>query len=590
MRTLLALTMAVTMTASAQQKFELPEGYWPLAKSNEILAKTETIRLAPDVSSLTPAETSALNELVSAGRIMQSLYEEQRHHQALKALEQLRLLHVRSNLSKETQNLLDLYRLFQGPIASTLTNDRVPFLPVAPQAPTRNVYPHDSSREQIDAFLAANPQLRDSILGERTLVRRATADNLGKDIQSLSAYAVLRALHPDLYATLRTLQQNPDPARFYAVPYAVGYADQLIEVYNHLMKAATLIEPTDSEFARFLRNRSRDLLSNDYESGDASWVTGRFKKFNAQIGAYETYDDAVYGVKAFHSLSILLQDEKATADLRRDLGGLQAIEDALPYENHKRVREDIPVGVYDVVVDFGQSRGTNTATILPNDPLFSRRYGRTILLRANIMRSPEIFAANQRVWRAVTNESFASDLGRDGDFLRTLWHEIGHYLGVDRDRNGRTLDIALEDYADSTEEMKADLVSLFALQKMNHPQLRQIQAAGIRRTLQNNKPRNDQPYQRMQLVQFNWFVDKGLLVPDPKTAKLAIHYDRYPEAVSSLLAEVLKLQHEGDKAATAAFFDKWTKWTPDVHEKLAAKIRDAEGARFRLVRYAILGE
>ena len=55
----------------------------------------------------------------------------------------------------------------------------------------------------------------------------------------------------------------------------------------------------------------------------------------------------------------------------------------------------------------------------------------------------------------------------------------------------------------------------------------------------------------MQLVQFNWFLDKGLLTADPKTARLTVHYDRYPEAVTSLLTEVLKLQHEGDKTATA---------------------------------------
>jgi hypothetical protein len=137
--------------------------------------------------------------------------------------------------------------------------------------------------------------------------------------------------------------------------------------------------------------------------------------------------------------------------------------------------------------------------------------------------------------------------------------------------------------------MKADLVSLFALQKMNHPSLRSIQAAGIRRTLQNVKPRSDQPYQTMQLIQFNWFLEHGLLEMDPKTARLKINYDKYPEAVSSLLAEVLKLQHEGDKAATAAFFERWTKWG-DPHEKLAARIRDAQGARFRIIKYGALGE
>jgi hypothetical protein len=31
------------------------------------------------------------------------------------------------------------------------------------------------------------------------------------------------------------------------------------------------------------------------------------------------------------------------------------------------------------------------------------------------------------------------------------------------------------------------------------------------------QPRRDQPYQTMQLIQFNWFLDKGLITADPKT-------------------------------------------------------------------------
>jgi hypothetical protein len=595
MRTLLALTLAAAMTASAQPAKQtrepLPEGYWPEAKSSQILAKTETIRLAPDLSSLTPQEQAALKDLLEVGGIMQRLYEISRHQDALTSLDQLRVLDVRLGQPKETQNLVQLYRLFQGPIASTLDNKREAFLPVAAQTPARNVYPVDATREEIDAFLARNPpSLRDDILGERTVVRRATRKQVGTDLTTVNAFSLIRQLHPGLLERLHWLQQNPDPTAFYAVPYPVAYPDDLQRAYTLLMRAAGSIQPSDSELARYLRNRARDLVSNDYESGDASWVTGRFKRLNAQIGAYETYDDALYGVKAFHSMSILLTNEPATAELRKALGGLQDIEDALPYDAHKRVREDIPVGVYDVIADFGQARGTNTATILPNDPLFSRRYGRTILLRQNIMKHPDIFAADLRVWKTATVDAQANDLADDGNYQRTLWHEIGHYLGVDRDKNGRTLDVALEDYADAVEEMKADLVSLFALHRMKHPSLRAIQASGIRRTLQNVQPRPDQPYQTMQLIQFNWFLDKGLITADPKTARLTVHYDKYPEAATSLLTEVLRLQHEGDKAATAAFFTKWTTWKPELHEKLAARIRDAQGARFRIVRYAALGE
>jgi hypothetical protein len=377
---------------------------------------------------------------------------------------------------------------------------------------------------------------------------------------------------------------------FYAVPYAIAYPEEMTRAYALLMRAADKMETSDLEFARYLRNRARDLVSNDYESGDASWVTGRFGRLNAQIGAYETYDDALFGVKAFHSMSVLLRDDAATDELRKALGAIQSIEDALPYEPRKRVRDDIPVGVYEVIADFGQARGVNTATILPNDALFSRRYGRTILLRANIMKNPVLFAADERTWRAATAEAHGNDLKAEGNFQRTLWHEIGHYLGPDRDRRGRTLDVALANHADALEEMKSDLVSLFALHRMRHPSLRAIQASGIRRTLQNVKPRADQPYQVMQLVQFNWFLDKGLLQADPVTARLTIDYDRYAAAVDALLEEVIGLQSAGDAAAAGAFFERWTAWTPALHEKLAERIRAAQGARFRIVGYSALGE
>ena len=71
----------------------------------------------------------------------------------------------------------------------------------------------------------------------------------------------------------------------------------------------------------------------------------------------------------------------------------------------------------------------------------------------------------------------------------------------------------------AVEEMKADLVSLFAFEKLAAAQLASperlaaVHASGILRVLNDNRPRRDQPYQLMQLVQFNWFLDKGLLTP-----------------------------------------------------------------------------
>jgi len=572
-----------------------PAGYWPFAQSQPIIDKTQTIRLAPDLSQLSAGERQAVAKLLEVGKIFQQLYEEQRHAQALKSYDDLFQLHLRVGTTEGTQNLLTLYRLNQGPIATTLENKREPFLPVEPVVPGKNMYPWGVKKEGIETFLTTHPEKRDEIMDLRSVVRRTTAVNAQRDLAKLNQYPVLDTLHPGLKKSLNELSRKGAASPgFYAVPYSIAYADQLIKAHGLLNEAAGALQKDDEEFARFLRNRARDLLSDDYESGDAAWVTGHFKNLNAQIGSYETYDDELYGVKTFFAFSLLATRQQETTALRQAMKGLQALEDSLPYDHHKKVREDIPVGVYDVVADFGQARGGNTATILPNESYLARRYGRTILLRANIMRDPNIFEGTSRTLTAALGEAQAKELTSDGNFYRTLWHEVGHYLGVDRTKDNRELDDALQDDANTLEEMKADLVSLFvaeALHKQGYytdAQLRSVYAGGILRVLQNNKPRRDQPYNTMQLMQWNFFLENGLLTFED--AKLRIHYDKYHSVVGKLLAKVLDVQYQGDKAGADRFIDQYAVWKDDLHGVVAANIRAQSRYRFRLFKYAALGE
>jgi hypothetical protein len=621
------VTGTMAQTESTNSNAGLPAGYWPLEKSQPIIDKTETIRLEPDVSHLSAGERRALAKLLEVGRIFQGLFEQQRHAQALTAYRNLVLLDTRTGASTATRNLLTLYRLNQGPIAATLDNKREAFLPVDDVTPGKNVYPRGVKKEEVDAFLARRPEQRDSILHLRTVVRKLALANVQHDLTTLKKYPVLDTLHPGLRQDLENISResaqahrSPKPkvqrptsgtdpildnqtleiglgtsdSGFYGVPYAVAYADELMKAYSLLNEAADAVAKDDQEFAGYLRNRGRDLLTNDYESGDAAWITGRFKNLNAQIGSYEVYDDELYGVKTFFSFSLLSTRGQETTALRQEMRGLQALEDSLPYENHKKIREDIPVGVYDVVADFGQSRGGNTATILPNESYLARRYGRTILLRANIMREPNIFQGTSRTWEAAIAAEHKSDLTADGNFYRTLWHEVGHYLGVDQTKAGRDLDEALQEDSSAMEEMKADLVSLFvapALRKNNYysdAQLRSVYASGILRVLQNNKPRRDQPYNTMQLMQWNFFLDNGLL--SFENGKLRIHYDKYHDAVGTLLRKVLEVQHQGDKAAADRFIEQYTRWDDNLHGAIAKNIRDQQRYRFRLFKYVALGE
>jgi hypothetical protein len=582
------LLVAVAVPAAALAPAAPRE--WAPAQVQEILDKTQTIRLSPSLAHLSPGERVAVAKLLEVGRIFQDVYEMQRHRSALT---------VRAALSRRTdpqgRALYTLYRLNQGPIATTLENEREPSLAVADAPPGKNVYPWDLNKAELDSYLAAHPNERARLTDLRSVVRRAEMAVLKRDLAKLRQYPVIDALHPGLHARIGTLAKRPDRTILYAVPYSLAYADEMVRSHGLLNEAADAVAGSDPQFARYLRNRARDLLSDDYESGDAAWLKGRFKNLNAQIGAYETYDDELLGTRAFYGLSLLATRTRESAELRQAMKGIQALEDSLPYERRRRVMEDIPVGVYDVVADFGQTRGGNTATNLPNEAYLVERYGSIILLRANIMRNPDLFKGSGDIYGAAVVPGQAGHLTPDGNFYRTLWHEVGHYLGPDLTASGATLDSIGPD-SSLLEEMKADLVSLFVAKELrrrgyySENQLRSLYASGVLRTLQNNKPRREQPYNMMQLMQWNWFLDRKVLSFDPATTKLSIDYDRYHEAVRELLKQVIAIQEAGDAKASAAFVERWGRWDEGLHGKVAANIRAQQRYRFRLFEYGALGQ
>ncbi len=590
-RSAIALSASALAMAAAPRVMAQGGAEWTPAQAREILDKTQALTLAPDLGHLSAGEQAAVNKLLQAGTIFQDVYELQRHRAALQ---------VRGALARRTdahgRDLATLYRVFQGPIATTLDNKRVPFVAIDDAPAGKNVYPWDLTRAEFEAFLAAHPDQKASLTDLRSVVRRADKASLARDLGKLKRYPVLDTLHPGLKARLEQLARNSDARTLYAAPYSLAYADEMIRCHALLNAAADAVEADDWAFARYLRNRARDLLSDDYESGDAAWLKGRFKNLNAQIGAYETYDDELLGTRAFYSFSLLATRNEEGAALRAAMNGIQALEDSLPTPSHKKVQEDIPVGVYDVIADFGQARGTNTATNLPNEAYLVERYGSIILLRVNIMRNPDLFKGSGDVFGAAVAQPYAGHLTSDANFYRTLWHEVGHYLGPDLTRDGGQFADALGADASLLEEMKADLVSLFVAEELktrgyySEDQLRAVYASGILRCLQNNRLRREQPYNMMQLMQWNWFLDRKVLSFDAATAKMSIDYGRYHAAVADLLKVVLALQVAGDKAAAEAFITRWGSWDEALHGKIAGNIRAQQRYRFRKVNYAALAK
>ncbi len=572
-------------------RFDGLEGFWSAARAREILDRTERFELRADTSGLTAGEREAIERLRQVGDIVQRIYEESRHPQARAVRTHLEGLAVDPSEAERLDELRTIYRLFSGPIAFTLDGRREPLAPIAPYEPGRNVYPNGVSADALRRWADANPGA--GILDARSVVRRRTLENLTLDRGRRDDHPVLEVLHPSLRETLAA---GPNRDAFYAVPHALAYAPELLQAYGLLREAAELVRADDADLADYLEQRARDLLTNDYEAGDAAWVSGRFTHLNAEIGAYETYDDHLFGQKAFFALSILIRAPEESAELERAVAHLGELEADLPGGPYEPVRSAIPIGVYDVLADYGQARGANTASVLPNDASVTRKYGRTILIRRNVLRNPAIVASAQRRFRAAVAEAHADDLGDTGNFDRTVWHEVGHYLGPKRTDpsgpgGGRDVSVALGNLHNHFEELKADLVSLWLVPRlielgvMTPERGRAAYAAGVLRTLVSTEPSRESPYQTMQLMQQRWLFDRRVL--RFTDGRLTIDYARYPAAVEAMLTEVLRIQRAGDRAAAEAFVARWAEWDASVQGAIGAAV-DAVAPRFWLPDYPAL--
>ena len=569
-----------------QPRFEGLEGFWSSEQAAAVLERIERLEVRADTSSLTSGEREALERLLEVGEVMQRVYETSRHARARAVRAHLASVEVDASEAERLEQLRTLYRLFQGPIATTRSGEHEPFAPVSPYEPGRNVYPSGASAEALSTWAAANPAA--GILDVRTVVRQRSLESLTFDRGVRDDHRVLEVLHPRLRDTLR---EGPRAGAFYAVPYALAYAPEMMQAHGLLREAAELVRSDDADLADYLEQRARDLLTNDYEAGDAAWVSGRFRRLNAQIGAYETYDDRLLGQKAFFGMSILIRAPEESAELERAVANLAAFEAALPGGPYQAVRAAIPIGIYDVIADYGQARGGNTASILPNEAHITRKYGRTIMIRRNILSNPASTASAQRRFRAVVAEAHAEDLGEQGNLDRTVWHEVGHYLGPKETADGRDVTEALGNLHNTIEELKADLISLWLIPHlvsssvMTPERARAAYAAGILRTLVTTEPRRDSPYATMQLMQQRWLFDAGVLRLE--AGRLSIDYARYPAAVLTMLTEVLRIQRAGDRAAAEAFIDRWARWDAAVQGAIGALLEPVAPARW-LPEYAAL--
>jgi len=417
----------------------------------------------------------------------------------------------------------------------------------AGQGPGHGFYPAGLTKAELDAYIAAHPGEMAALMDGYTVVKR-------------------------------------DGAKLVTTPYNVEYKAELDRAAALLEKAAAIT--TNPSLKKFLTLRAKSFRTNDYFESEMAWMDLAGTPIEVAIGPYETYTDELYGQKTAFEAFVTLKDPKESSALDKYKGYLRAMEENLPvpdsYKNFQRGGES-PIAVAEQVRGGGDNTiGPQTIAFnLPNDERVREAKGAKKVVLSNVLG-----AKYDRILKPMGERVLVADqaalVSKQYMTLETLFHELSHSLGPGSITvNGRatTVSAELKDIAGTAEEAKADVMGayniLFMMEKGELPkadrsQLFATYAAGIFRAARWGA---GEAHGRGAALQYGYMKSKGALVWDPAAKRFRVNDDAMQAAITSLVADLVKLQGDGDYAGMNAFFDKYAKLDPDA-ETVIATLKD----------------
>jgi hypothetical protein len=355
----------------------------------------------------------------------------------------------------------------------------------------------------------------------------------------------------DLYSFVR---RDPE-GKLMLVPYHVEYRDELAATAQLLREAAKLAKSAD--FANYLKLRAAALISDDFQLSDMYWMDVKDNEVDVVIGPIETYLDRLYGYRAAYESYVLVKDLAWSERLGRFADFLPALQEGLPVPDAYKQESpgtNADLNAYDVVYYAGHSNAASKtiAINLPNDEQVQLEKGSRRLQLKNAMQAKyeKILVPIADV---LIDESQRKHITFDAFFSNTMFHEVAHGLGVKNTINGKgTVQHALQEYASSMEEGKADILGLYMITELHKAgelgdvDLRDFYVtfmAGIFRSVRFGAA---SAHGKANMLRFSYFLDAGAFVRDAQTGRYSVDFERFGEAIARLSRLLLTLQGDGD--------------------------------------------
>ena len=321
-----------------------------------------------------------------------------------------------------------------------------------------------------------------------------------------------------------------------------------------LREAAKLAESPD--FSNYLKLRANALISDDFQLSDRYWMDVKDNKIDVVIGPIETYLDRLFGYRTAYEAYVLVKDLEWSERLSRFANFLPQLQEGLPVPDAYKQESpgtNADLNAYDVVYYAGHSNaGSKTIAInLPNDEEVQLEKGSRRLQLKNAMRAKfdEILMPIADVLIAEDQRSYITF---DAFFSNTMFHEVAHGLGIKNTINGEgTVQLALQEYASSMEEGKADILGLYMITELHKAgelgdvDLRDFYVtfmAGIFRSIRFGAA---SAHGKANMVRFNYFLEEGAFVRDPESGRYSVDFERFGDAIAGLSRLLLTLQGDG---------------------------------------------
>ncbi len=360
-------------------------------------------------------------------------------------------------------------------------------------------------------------------------------------------------------SSLYTFVRRDEQGALYAIPYHKQFENEIKEVSDLLLQAATLAE--DEGLKNYLELRAQALLTDDYQASDMAWMDMKNNVLDIVIGPIETYEDQLYGNKAAHEGYVLIKDMEWSEKLAKFSAFLPELQEGLPVEEAYKMEKpgtDSDLNAYDVVFYAGDcnSGGKTIAINLPNDEEVQLQKGTRRLQLKNAMRA-KFDKIMVPISEVLIDESQRQHLTFDAFFANTMFHEVAHGLGIKNTINGKgTVRQALQEHASALEEGKADILGLYMVEQLHKKgeisgELKDNMVtfmAGIFRSVRFGA---SSAHGKANMIRFNFFKEKGAFSRN-EDGTYKVNFEKMQQAMEELSNLILKLQGDGDYDGVAA--------------------------------------